>query len=201
MPYIIKNDFQRVITTNDLAGLIDSNDDVWLQGEESALEEVKSYLRNRYDVAAEFDIQAHDPLLSYEEGDRVIVQLGNNQGIYRALSAVPDGVTEDNLVSSGFFALEDNRNAKLVTSVILVILYENYTRLNGTEIPAWLQIRYDGGDFRQNGGIIGYLKMIQKGTVEPDIPLRPDVADGTSQTGNRIAFGVADDVVNRNTSI
>jgi hypothetical protein len=198
MPYLIKNDFAKVITTFDLDALTDSQDLVWQNAEVSALEEVKSYLRNRYDTSQEFDIQTHDQTGTYLQDDYVIIQTGVNQGVYKALQ---DVVADTVITDTAFWALDDPRNAKLITSVILIILYENYTRLNGSEIPNWLQIRYDGGDVKQMGGVIGYLKMIQKGTIEPNLPLRADVADGTSQTGNNIAFGVASDVVERNTSI
>ena len=84
---------------------------------------------------------------------------------------------------------------------MVIILFENYTRLNGSEIPNWLQIRYDGNDAKQAGGVIGYLKSIQKGTVEIDFPLRPEVEDGTAVNGDRIISGVAENVKCKNQSI
>lgn len=198
MPYLIKNDFRRVITVADFEGLIDSDDNVWQDAELSAVEEVKSYLRHRYDVAAEFDKEEHDSTLTYEEGDVVIVTTGSNQGVYVALQDVP---TSTLITDAAFWKLSDPRNSKMVTATVLIVLYENYTRLNGSEIPNWLQLRYDGGDVKQLGGIMGYLKAVQKGTVEPDLVLKSDVADGTSQTGNRVAFGNASTVVTRNSVI
>lgn len=198
MPYLLKSDFDRVITTIDLDKLTDSTDSVWQSAELSALEEIKSYMRYRYDVAIEFDLVAHLQANTYQEGDIVIIQIGNNSGVYRALSDVP---ANTEITNTTFWIKEDPRNAKLVTTCVIIILYENYARLNGTEIPNWLQLRYDGGDVRQSGGIIGYLKNIQRGVIEPDIPLLADVADQTVQTGNNIVAGTASDVVNRNTAI
>lgn len=198
MPYVLNKDFNRFITPEDLNNLTCGDPSVWQLAEVSALEEVKSYLRNRYDVSGEFDIPLHNSSLPYPVGSRVLLQTGAHQGVYSALQEVPAG---SSITDTSFWAVTDLRNAKLVSAVTLIMLYENYTRLNGTEIPGWLQLRYDGGDMRQTAGIIGYLKMIQKGTVEPNIPLRADVAQGTSQNGNAIAFGVATGVVTRNTAI
>lgn len=198
MPYLIKNDFSRVITLIDLDKLTNSDDDIWIGAEPSAVEEIKSYMRNRYDVAFEFDYLLHvqaDPFLL---GDQVIIQTGVDQAHYVAVQDVPGGTV---ITDTDFWLKRDARNPKIVTIAILVLLYENYTRINGTEIPNWLQLRYDGGDVRQTGGAIGYLKNIQRGLVETSTPLLPAVADGTDQTGNNIAFGVAEELVARNTSI
>ncbi len=201
MSYIIKNDFKRVLNPVDLDRLTAADDNVWLEGQKSAIEEASSYLRNRYDSSKEFrDIVLHVATNIYAEGDRVYTAAVSPAAeiFYVAVQAIPANTV---LTDTAFWTKIDDRNQKLISVILIIILYENYTRLNGSEIPQWLSLRYDGGDPRQTGGIIGYLKNIQKGTVQINLPLRAEVADGTTQNGNRIAYGVAVDTVNRNTSI
>jgi len=198
MGYLIKNDFKSVITLTDLDKLTDTDDTVWIGAEPSSVEEMSSYLRSRYDVSAEFDYPIFVLANTYNLGDRVIVQTGADQAHYTAIQDVPPSTA---ITNTAFWIPKDERNPKMIIVGIIILLYENYTRLNGSEIPNWLQIRYDGGDVKQTGGVIGYLKNIQRGIVQTTTPLLPAVADGTDQTGNNIAFGVQEDVVNRNTAI
>lgn len=200
MPYLIKNDFPKVITAANLDSLVNNDDTIWQSAEVSAVEEIKSYLRNRYDVAAEFDFIPYVAADGYNSGAQVIVQTGTDpaQGHYTALQDVPPSTP---ITNATFWRKEDNRNQKLVITAIILVLYQNYTRINGTDIPAWLSLRHNGGDVREMGGEMGYLKMIQKGTVQPDLPLRAEVADGTDQSGNNIAYGFDSEVRESNTAI
>jgi hypothetical protein len=199
MNYLLKSDFESLITGEDLDRLTNTTDRVWEKAEKSAIEEASSYMRNRYDVSQEFrSINLHVQTNAYALDDRVYVPNGDDNDIYIALQDVPaTTVITDPL----FWKQTDDRNPKIVEVVMIVLLYSNYTRINGSEIPAWLILRYDGGDVKQTGGVIGYLKNIQRGTIETTVPLLADVADGTTQTGNKIAYGSASDAVDRNTSI
>lgn len=204
MGYIIKNDFISLLTLDDLDRLTNTDDRVWQRGEASAIEETASYLRHRYDTVKEFrQITLYNAVNAYNEGDRVY--LIENAGLaneeYRYFTAIQDVPTLQPITDTAFWTAGDDRNQKLITGVILIILYELYTRLNGSEIPNWLGLRYDGGDPQARGGIIGYLKQVQKGTVTLDLDLLEDVEDGTTQSGNRIAYGTAETIVDRNTSI
>jgi len=199
MGFVIREDFRYLITLADLDRLTNATDSVWQEAEISAIEEASSYIRHRYDTDTGFrETRLHDAANPYNEGDRVYTLTGGEPTFYVASQDVPATtvITDDT-----FWTVGDDRNRKLLTSIIIIILFENYTRLNGSEIPNWLQIRYDGNDARQNGGVIGYLKSAQKGTIEIDFPLRPEVADGTAVNGNRIINGVADDVKCKNQSI
>ena len=135
----------------------------------------------------------------YTQGDRVFTTTATDQ--LNHFVAAKDVPATTAISDTEFWTAGDDRNQKILTAVLIIILYENYTRLNGSEVPNWLQLRYDGQDAQQNGGIIGYLKMIRKGTVQPALPLLPAVSDQTTQSGNRIAHGSPEDVVNRNSSI
>lgn len=197
--YLIKQDFESIISLDNLDRLTNSNDRVWQAAEKVALEEMKSYMRHRYDVAYEFrGIVLHDGALSYLEGDRVYIDDGSVTTFYVALQDVPTNtlITDDIFWKEG-----DDRNQKLINICTIILLYENYTRLNGNDIPNWLAVRYDGNDPLQKGGAIGYLKNIQKGVVSLDLRLLEDVESGDTQSGNRIAYGSAEDVKNRNFSI
>lgn len=82
------------------------------------------------------------------------------------------------------WTLGDNRNQKLVEIMLDVTLYHLYTRIQPRNIPTHVVNRYDGGTEKQTAGAIGYLKMIQKGTVQLDLPIHKD-----DERGQSIVFG------------
>lgn len=197
--YLIRQDFESIISLDNLDRLTNSNDRVWQAAEKVALEEMKSYMRHRYDVDYEFrGIVLHDQALSYLEDERVYIDDGSVITFYVALQDVPANTL---ITDSSFWKEGDDRNQKLVNICTIILLYENYTRLNGNDLPNWLAVRYDGNDPLQKGGAIGYLKNIQKGVVSLDLRLLEDVQSGDDQSGNRISYGAAEGVKNRNFSI
>lgn len=195
MSYILESDFLKVTTSEVLDGLTAGDAEVWKTNERSAIEEAKSYLRHRYDADQEFrGIIEHAADNIYQTGERVFVSVQDERPeIYTALKTTVTGTPVTNSV---FWKKGDDRNAKIVGVILIIILYETYARLNGHEIPQWIQLRYDGGDVRQTGGVIGYLKNIQKGTVQADIKLLPGTVDGSDHSGNRIAYGSASSIIN-----
>lgn len=193
--FIRKQDFKQVIEISSLEGVTDGENDVWERQLPATIEFVSSYVRHRYDVDRVFrTLEKHDDSTEYKQYDRVFV----GSKIYNALEDVPAGTL---LTDLDFWEQKDNRNAAIVNTVIVVLLYNIYPRINGSEQPNWLQILYDGGDPRQMAGKIGWLKEIRKGTVDVDLPLLPDVETGEDQSGNRIAYGVASGSINRNSAI
>jgi hypothetical protein len=192
--FIIKDDFKSHITLADLDRVTDSNDAIWQQNLGIAIEFESSFMRQRYDVDAVFT-----PIETWVDQDWPIGTRVQDGGLlYYAIQSVTTGTL---ISDTDFWTQADNRNQKIVEITIDIILFNIYNRLNGSEIPNYLQIRYDGADGQQRGGAVGYLKEISKGTVQADLPLLADVIDGTRQSGNNIIFGQADDVILKHTTI
>lgn len=193
--FIQKQDFKQSIELDSFDGLIDNENDVWERQLPATIEFVSSYLRFRYDVDRIFrPLNKHDDTQEYKQYDRVFV----GKKIYNALEDAPIGTL---LTDSTIWGQKDNRNAAIVSVVLIVLLYNIYPRINGSEQPQWLQTLYDGGDPRQMGGKLGWLKEIRRGTVDVDLPLLELVETGEDQSGNRIAYGVAKNAINRNSAI
>jgi len=193
--YLQKADFTRYIPLANLDSITEADDTVWQKMLSSVIETASSYMRFRYDTVKEFlPIETHVPANTYKIDERVF----DGTDLYFAIQAVP---TLTLLTNTLFWTKADSRNQAMIDVIVVLVLYSIYSRINGSEIPNWIQVLYDGGDPRQTAGKIGYLKEIRKGTVDIDIDLLADVADGTNQSGNSFAFGSAVGAVVRNTSI
>ena len=193
--YLLKSDFYSVISEENLDGITDSTDSIWQNELLSAIEVAASYLRFRYDTDKEFaPIETHVLAGTYEENARVI----DGTDLYFAIQDVPANTPLTDVL---FWTKADSRNPAIVQIIVVLVLYTIYSRINGSEIPNWIQVLYDGGDSQQRGGKLGYLKEIRKGTVQINLGLLPEVEDGSTQSGNSFASGYAEYVVKRNTSI
>jgi len=91
-----------------------------------------------------------------------------------------------------------NRNQMILQICVDMVVYNLLCRVNNIDIPILRKERYDGNSPQQTGGAIGMLKMIAKGTIEPDLPLRE--AGQTDQTGNIVMHGNAVTITDRNTT-
>jgi hypothetical protein len=192
--YLLKSDFEQFITIGNLDGITQTNDSIW-ENNSSEIEVTASYLRFRYDTDKQFKgIETHVPANTYLKDARVI----DGTDLYFAIQDVPALTL---LTNTTFWTKADSRNPAIVQIVVVIVLYNIYSRINGSEIPNWIQVLYDGGDSQQRGGKIGYLKEIRKGTVQINLDLLPQVEDGTDQSGNSFAHGSAVGAVQRNTSI
>lgn len=180
--FIIKEDFEQVISLEDLDRITDSNDLVWERSMEANIEYVSCYLRHRYDTDKVFSkIYTHSSSVAWIEGDRVI----DGGILFYALQDVPIGIP---ITDTVYWGVGDTRNKKIVLVVITLIMYDIYTRLNGVDIPSYIQVKYDDS--------ISYLKDAgTKSLITIDLPLRASVEDGTDQSGNIFIHGYASDVV------
>lgn len=192
--FLIKTDFKRYITEQNLDNITESEDTVWISTLVSAIETVASYMRFRYDTDKIFNILQHVPADAYEAGAEVI----DSQNIYTSIISVPATTP---ITNTTYWKQSDTRNQAIVDILVVFVLYTIYSRINGSEIPNWIQVLYDGGDSQQRGGKLGYLKDIRKGTVSIKLPLLSDVEDQTTQSGNSMSYGSAKGAVERNTSI
>ena len=192
--FVTKKDFERYITEENLDNITVTTNQVWIDSLSSVIEVVSSYLRFRYDTDNIFNVFNHVPADTYLEGQSVI----GSELIYVAIIDVPASTP---ITNTTFWKQTDTRNQAIVDIMVVFVLYAIYSRINGSEIPNWIQVLYDGGDSQQRGGKLGYLKEIRKGTVSINLPLLADVEDQTTQTGNAMSYGSATEVVKRNTSI
>jgi hypothetical protein len=192
--YLLKTDFNRYTTPTKLDGITESTDSVWQLALSSVIETVSSYLRFRYDTDKEFILEDHVLADTYVSGARVV----DSDKFYTAIQDVP---TLKPITDVLFWKESDFRNPAMVDINVVLVLYAIYSRINGSEIPNWIQVLYDGGDPQQRAGKIGYLKEIRKGSVQINLALLADVEDGTDQSGNSFAYGSAVGAVKRNTSI
>ncbi|MEK0369744.1 MAG: hypothetical protein QQN55_01115 [Nitrosopumilus sp.] len=192
--YLLKTDFERYITGSNLDGITESTDSTWQKMLASVIETVSSYMRFRYNTDKEFILIDHVLANTYVEDATVV----DSNKFYTAIQDVPATTP---ITNTSFWKEGDFRNQAMVDVVIVLVLYSIYSRINGSEIPNWIQVLYDGGDSQQRGGKLGYLKEIRKGTVQINLALLADVEDGTTQSGNSFAHGSAVGAVTRNTSI
>lgn len=111
---------------------------------------------------------------------------GNNETLGGFIDIV--GYIDDNqewsVEATKYWTLGDNRNAKIVELMIDIVVYHTHARIQPRNIPEVRKERYDGNDPDQKGGAIGYLKLVQKGTVQLDIPRHDD-----NQRGQNISYG------------
>ena len=70
--FIVKTDFDRYITEENLDNITENDNQVWIQTLASVIETVSSYLRFRYDTDNIFNILTHVPADTYLEGQSVI---------------------------------------------------------------------------------------------------------------------------------
>lgn len=193
--FLLKDDFKSQITLANLDRVTNSDESVWKQNLPRVIDYASEFLQHRYDVDRIFK-----PIETWVDLDWPIhTRVLESSKFYTAIQEVPTGTL---ITDTDFWIEGDSRSQILIERIIDILLYNIYTRLNGSEIPTYLSIRYDGGDGQQRGGAIGYFKGLGlRGTRTADLPLLPAVADGTDQTGNSFGFGYAQDVVNKNLSI
>jgi hypothetical protein len=154
--FLIKPDYNTVIKEVHLNQLISSDDTILQEVELIALEEMKSYLRSRYDVDTIFA-----PILQYSSG--VTYQSGitvhDNYSFYTSL------ITDNNLPLTDINGWEkgDKRNQLLVMYLVDISLYHIHSRLTPNQIPENRFLRYETA--------ITWLKQISKGSLKVDLPV------------------------------
>lgn len=121
------------------------------------------------------DFPVHVPITPGYDDDNIL------SGFLTIIGYVPD-LTEWTVVASNYWIEGDNRNALVLQIMIDVVLYHILSRIQPRNIPDLRKERYDGNDPNQNSGAIGYLKRVQKGTVELDLPVHYDNNRGQAFT-------------------
>ena len=183
--FLVSDDYSTLIESSDLAIIDGASTDILNQSMNTALEEVKGYIRNRYnenEIFKTIQITADGLNITASNGDRLYESTTKKHYVCIA-DAVSKGITE-----TAYFTEKDERNPKIVQVAIDILLYHLHSRISPRNIPDLRRLRYDGDDPAQRGGAIGYLKQVQKGVITPNLP----VSDNSDQSSHRIAYGTAD---------
>lgn len=190
--FIVKEDIYQTYPEEQLNKLTNSVDAVWQKEIPRAIEEVSGFLRARYDEDLIFaDVLIWDNLTAYSADDRLYDDI--NKMHYLCILDAPAATL---LTNTTYYTEGDTRNQKIVEIIVDVMLYKILSRLNAIDMPLNRKERYDGNDAKQLGGALGWLKMVARGTVHPDLPLI--VANQDDQTGNVVIYGDATDVKTQN---
>ncbi len=155
----------------------------WIFWSEAVYDETSTYLTG--------DMVSYTPALTtyiYEANQDVAVPeafdpakwtlITENESKYTCIADSTGNLPND----TDFFTEGDPRNGKIVEITIDIVLYNLLNRLNNVDIALNRKERYDGNDAKQTGGAIGYLKLINKGQIQPELPLIE--ANQEDQTGN-----------------
>ena len=186
--FILPEDYDVLITAEQLTQVTtdQENIDVCLRQSE---EEVKEYLRHRFDVATDMrpvTSVAADAGVTAAVNDRILQTTSN---IFYVCTAA---ATSEDLTDTNFFSVGDDRNQKLVQVTVDVFLYHLHTRLNPRNVPTHRKIRYDGdGDIDKAMSATKWLLMVQKGTITPALTPTLDDDGEEVQDGQSIIYGAS----------
>ena len=186
MSFILERDYSVLITDDQLSQITtdQKNIDVCIEQSE---EEVKEYLRHRFDVEVDmrqFQISTTGNGVTAVKTDRIF-----QSTTFKFYICTADA-TSESLTDENFFKEEDDRNQKLVQVTIDVFLYHLHTRLNPRNIPMHRKIRYDGdGDIHKAMSATKWLLMIQKGEITPALTPILDEDGEPPDSGQSIEFG------------
>lgn len=185
--FIIKADFETLIKGTNLDEVTETTDAIIENAIGSAVEEAAGYIRHRYDEDATFKavkIVTSDTVSGVTTGDRFY-----NSTSKLFYHAIVDGGTT--LTNTAQFTQADNRNQKLKDVVVDIVLFNIHSRIQPRNIPELRRIRYDGDDAKQTGGAIGWLKMVQRGTIQPDLTVYVDSEGEAPEAGQRVSYGTS----------
>lgn len=185
--FLVNDDYLTLIRQDKLDDIVQSDSTILAKALPAAQEEAAGFIRHRYDEDKVFKTVkevANNTVSGVTTGDR----------FYQTTTklfyvATADGGTD--LTDTNLFSQEDDRNPKLVEVVVDILLYNIYSRINPKSVPTHRRIRYDGDDPNQKGGALGWLKMVQQGTITPNLPVITDEDGATPQNTESLAYGTS----------
>ena len=177
--FLFPADFEKVVRT-DIREIITNSDDTLLtDAEESAISEMKTYLRPRYKLVDMFISYTTWAAGTYATGSRVI-----KDGVfYRALQSTTQTPPGSHWVAG------DERIPYLVLTTINIVMFHLYRRINPRKVPEHVSLAYERA--------VEWLKDIRKGTADLDVSLYDTAAgdaneDGIQDAGQQITYGSRD---------
>jgi hypothetical protein len=183
--FLVKDDYITLIRQDKLDQITEADDTILNKALPAAQEEAAGFIRHRYDEAKVFkavEETADNTVSGVTAGDRFYQTTEKKFYV-----ATADSGTD--LTNTDFFSQEDDRNPKLVEVVVDILLYNIYSRINPKSVPTHRRIRYDGDDPKQQGGAMGWLKMVQKGTIEPNLQIIVDENGVSPQNTESLIYG------------
>jgi len=183
--FLVSDDYSKLIESTDLAIVDGGDSDVLNKSMDSAVEEVAGYIRHRYNEKLIFKTVA---ITATGTGVTALNGSRHYQSATKKFYTCILDATSESLTNTTYFTEGDNRNPKIVDTVITSLLYHMHARISPRNIPDLRRLLYDGDDPQQRGGAIGYLKQVQKGIITPDLP----IIDNSDQASHRIAYGKSD---------
>lgn len=185
--FLTREDFNWIITLEDLDRLTASTDSVWQNALASKIEVMSSYMRFRYDVSEIFSsVEDWDILLSWPIGARVI----SGGAHYVSAQAVPVSTLITDL---NYWTPRDSRNQELVEIASYLTLHKISGRPNSIGVNEDLLNRFNYS--------MKSLELIRDGVKDMDIPLLPATEDGTDLTGDGFIPVSAEEAINRTYTI
>ena len=169
------NDYGSLITTPQLTA-VKGDEVIRKEAERAAQTEVKTYLRNKYDLVALFPtITEHNLASSYAENDIVVEVKSLSDKFWQAKTAV---AAQAPLVEgANWQEISDPRDPLMKEILIDLTLYRLYTRLAPNQIPETRVQRRDDQ--------INFLKGIAKFDLTVDWVLADTTDPATSDWGSK----------------
>ncbi len=139
MYFLKSTDYDKIIQSDNLNQIINSNPQILLDAELFGLAEMNSYLTQLFDVDTAFQYFTEFNISNaYSDGNRVYVSGTNGNTYYYNISGTTQ--TGGSITDTDIWLEGDNRNPQLVTYLIDLVLYHVHTRLSPRQVP---EIRID----------------------------------------------------------
>lgn len=168
--FLLESDYKKQIKTDALESIIQNHASILTDAELATIEEMSSYLRERFDCALIFSpVLPYDEALIYPQDIRVLYQTQ----IYQTINDTEAGELPN---ASPNYQLGDNRNALIVMYAIDILLYHIHSRLAGYQVPEIRIIRYEAA--------LKWVQMAGNGKIVADLPLLP-----STETVSNFRFG------------
>lgn len=197
--YILRQDLEKFLYSGTIEELtngkkaigstpaVAGDDSVWQGNAPTAIEHVKGYSRQWYDMDTEMrEIVAYDAGTANTEGQRVAgAAVSGVRPLYICIQDAPAGTA---LTDTNYYTETDDRNPVVLEITCLIVIYNISRRYNPNQIPEQRQIDYDRATDQ--------LKDIQKGRIQLDIAERvfEEDSDAYDDPGQNVAFGGFDDI-------
>lgn len=181
--FLTQLDFQNHQRDGDLDVLTNGGiASVGLFAEAAAVEEMKSYLALRFDVAVIFiDVDVYSSTKAYLVNDMVWV---DDAGTLKHFVCIQDGVGQNPLTAAPYWVQNDIRNARLVMIGVDIAVYHMYAKVPNRQTPQDVIDRYLDA--------IKWLEGVAKGLYKPTLPLLDDTTTPTA----RLYYGSKDKLDN-----
>jgi len=176
MYFLQPADYNKQIRGDNLNLITDNDYTILPAGELVALQEMTSYLTQRYDTSSIFAYtNQYSNTVTYNAGDRVYSSTtASTLYFYSNLS----GNTANDPSNTIYWTQGDNRNQQIVLYAVDITLYHIHSRISQRQVPDLRVTRYNQA--------IDWLKMVAKGDITANLPPIPNAS---GQTGWSIRYG------------